>query len=126
MALTDLRVRSAKGDDKPYKLSDDRGLFLLVTPSGSKYWRWSYRFDGKQKTLALGVYPDVSLADARNMRDDARKLNAAGIDPSVAKAKAKVLRTEQLANSFEAVAREWLDKQKPQCVELRSKLSHFR
>lgn len=112
MALTDLKVKTAKPKDKAYKLTDERGLFLLVTASGGKYWRWSYRFDGKQKTLALGIYPDVALSDARNRRDDSRKLLASGQDPSVVKAKAKVVRKDQIANSFESVAREWWEKQK--------------
>lgn len=113
MALTDLAVKGAKPETRPQKLSDERGLFLLINPTGGKYWRWSYRFDGKQKTLALGTYPDVSLLDARNRRDDARKLLASGTDPSAAKAKAKSLRKDQVANSFESVALEWLEKQKP-------------
>lgn len=117
MALTDLKVKAAKPQGKPYKLTDERGLFLLVNPSGGKYWRWSYRFDGKQKTLAMGVYPDIGLSDARNRRDDARKLLASGQDPSVVKAKAKNLRKEQVGNCFESVAREWWDKQKPLWTE---------
>lgn len=76
MALTDIKVRTAKPTDKQYKLTDGNGMHLLVHPNGSKYWRLQYRFGGKQKMLALGVYPDVSLADARARRDDARKLLA--------------------------------------------------
>lgn len=82
MALTDVKVRNTKPADKPVKLTDSSGMHLLIHPNGSKYWRLQYRFAGKQKLLALGVYPAVSLADARNRRDDARRLIAAGIDPS--------------------------------------------
>jgi len=69
MALSDTKVRTIKPLDKPFKLSDERGLFLIVTPTGGKWWRLKYRLDGKEKTLSLGVYPDVSLADAREKRD---------------------------------------------------------
>ncbi len=81
MALTDIKVRTAKPTDKQYKLTDGNGMHLLVHPNGSRYWRLQYRYGGKQKMLALGVYPDVSLADARARRDEARKLLANGIDP---------------------------------------------
>lgn len=79
MALSDTKVRSAKSEDKAYKLTDGNGLFLLVHPNGSKYWRFRYRFGGKEKMLAFGVYPDVSLANAREKRDEARKLVASGL-----------------------------------------------
>ena len=82
MTLTTKQVKNAKAVDSPFKLSDGGGLFLLVQPNGAKYWRLAYRFAYKQKTLALGVYPQVSLADAREKRDEARKLLASGIDPS--------------------------------------------
>lgn len=107
MTLTDVKVRTAKATDKAYKLSDERGLFLLVNPSGSKYWRWSYRYLGKQKTLALGVYPDVSLAAARERREESRKLLANGADPSVYKKSQKSLQKDRASNSFEVVARRW-------------------
>ncbi len=81
MALTDIKVRTAKSTDKQYKLTDGNGMHLLVHPNGSRYWRLQYRFGGKQKMLALGVYPEVSLADARARRDEARKLLANSIDP---------------------------------------------
>ncbi|MCV9880603.1 Arm DNA-binding domain-containing protein, partial [Brenneria izbisi] len=83
MALTDIKVRSAKPEEKPYKLTDGNGMFLLVHTNGSKYWCLRYRSDGKEKTLALGVYPEVSLSEARQKRDDARKLIAAGVDPVI-------------------------------------------
>ena len=81
MALTDTAIRNAKPGLKPVKLFDERGLFLLVTPAGGKWWRFRFRFDSKEKLLSLGVYPDVGLKDARNRRDEARKLLAEGTDP---------------------------------------------
>lgn len=106
MALSDVKVRSAKPETKAYKLTDGDGLVLLVHPNGSKYWRLRYRFGGKEKMLALGKYPEVSLADARARRDEARKLLANGVDPSENKKAVKV-EQEQEAITFEVVAREW-------------------
>ncbi len=83
MPLTDKAVKNAKAGDKPVKLFDGGGMFLLVTPAGQRYWRLKYRVNGKEKLLALGVYPDVSLAVARKKRDEAREKLAAGIDPNV-------------------------------------------
>lgn len=105
MALTDIKVRTAKPTDKQYKLTDGSGMHLLVHPNGSKYWRLQYRFGGKQKMLALGVYPDVSLADARARRDEARKLLANSIDPGDKKKNEKVEQEE--ARTFEQLAIEW-------------------
>jgi hypothetical protein len=82
MALTIAEIKNIKATDKPVKASDGGGLFLLAQPNNAKYWRLAYRFAGKQKTLALGVFPEVSLADARERREEARKLLASGIDPS--------------------------------------------
>ncbi|MDN7536344.1 tyrosine-type recombinase/integrase [Burkholderia cenocepacia] len=113
MPLTDIQVRNAKASAAPYKLTDGNGTFLLVQPNGAKYWRLSYRFLGKQKTLALGVYPAVTLATARKKRDEAREQIAAGIDPGEAKKDAKRAAEIAAANSFEAVAREWYDSQRP-------------
>jgi integrase len=110
MPLRDTAARNAKPTAKPRKLSDDGGLHLLVQPNGSKLWRLSYRFAGKQKTLALGAYPIVSLADARDARDAARKLLARSVDPSVQR---KIDRQIQQANSessFRAVAEEVISK----------------
>ena len=105
--LTVTATNNAKPKDKPYKLADEKGLYLFIQASGGKLWRFDYRFDGKRKTLSLGAYPDVSLADARNKRDDARKLLANETDPSETKKAAKASKTGALANSFEVVAREW-------------------
>lgn len=111
MSLTDVAVRKAKPGDKPYKLADGGGSFLLVNPNGSKWWRLKYRFEGKEKLLALGTYPSTGLADARDKRDAARKLLQAGIDPSAQRKAAKVAGTERAANSFAVIAEEWLAKQ---------------
>lgn len=111
MPLTDVAVKNAKAKDKPYKLADERSLYLLVNRAG-KYWRMDYRYDGKRKTVALGVYPDTTLAYAREMRDVARKLLAQGIDPSENKKATKAARRDNAANSFEVVAREWHSKNK--------------
>jgi integrase len=105
--LTDVSVRSAKAKTKPTKLFDERGLFLLVTPSGGKWWRLKYRFEGKEKLLSLGTYPDITLKLAREARDSARTLVAQGIDPSVQRQATKSAREERSANSFEVIAREW-------------------
>lgn len=105
MALTDIKVRTAKPTDKQYKLTDGNGMHLLIHPNGSRYWRLQYRFGGKQKMLALGVYPEVSLADARARRDEARKLLANGIDPGDKKKNDKVEQEE--ARTFEQLAIEW-------------------
>lgn len=110
MPLTDTAIRNAKPGTKPVKLFDERGLFLLVSPSGGKWWRFKYRFNGKEKQLSLGVYPDVSLKDARDRRDNARKLIASGTDPSENRKAQKSARADRAANSFEVVAREWYAK----------------
>lgn len=111
MPLTDLSVRNAKPQDKPYRLADSLGMYLEVMPNGSKYWRLKYRIAGKEKRLALGVYPSVGLAQARTARDDARRLIAAGTDPSQARKEAKLATTTARAHTFEVVAREWHEKQ---------------
>jgi integrase len=109
--LTNLTVKSAKPKDKLYRLFDQRGLYLEVMPNGSKYWRLKYRFLGKEKRLAFGVYPEVSLSDAREKRDQARKLLADDIDPVAAKHEKRRQAVLNAANTFEAVAREWHSKQ---------------
>lgn len=112
MPLTDISAKSAKPKDKLYKLFDERGLFLSVRPNGGKYWQMKYSFDGKEKLLSFGVYPEVSLKEARNKRDEARKKIKDGIDPSEEKRLIKLTRMIESENSFEAVAREWHNKQK--------------
>lgn len=107
MKLTDTAIKKAKLEAKPYKMADGGGLFLLVQANGSKYWRLKYRYAGKEKLLALGVYPDVSLKDARARRDDARKLLANGSDPGAVKQNQKRQAKISAANSFEALAREF-------------------
>ena len=109
MPLTDTAIRNAKPKSKQYKLHDEKGLYLLVKESG-KYFRLDYRFEGKRKTLALGVYPTVRLAEAREKRDDARKMIADGVDPNLQRKISKVISAEQTENTFEAVAREWFAK----------------
>lgn len=106
MALTDIKVRSAKPEDKEYSLTDGDGMFLLVHPNGSKYWRLRFRFGGKQHLMALGVYPEVSLSEARQKRDEARKLVAAGTDPREHKKSIKAKQQDD-EKTFEAVARAW-------------------
>jgi integrase len=110
MALSDTQCKNAKPKEKPYKLADEKGMFLLVNPNGSKYFRLKYRFDGKEKTLALGVYPEISLKQARDKRDNARKQIADDIDPGEHKKAVKQSRAESLANSFEVIAREWYER----------------
>ncbi|MEX6159678.1 tyrosine-type recombinase/integrase [Providencia manganoxydans] len=106
MALTDAKVRAAKPLDKSYKLTDGDGMHLMVHTNGSKYWRLQYRFGGKQKMLALGIYPEISLAEAREKRDTARKLIANGFDPSEKRKEVKEEQQKEF-NTFEKVARDW-------------------
>lgn len=105
MALTDIKVRTVKPLDKPFKLTDGEGMHLLINPNGSKYWRLQYRFGGKQKMLALGVYPTVTLADARKRREIAKKLISDGIDPAEKKKEDKI--EQNGSTTFESVARDW-------------------
>lgn len=111
MALTELEIKKAKSTDKPYRMTDGGGMCLFVHPNGGKYWRLSYRFGGKQKTLALGVYPDVSLLEARERREQARKLLANGADPGAVKQEAKQAGHKALQaaseNSFATLATEF-------------------
>jgi integrase len=114
MALTDTKIRQSKPKSKPYKQSDGNGLYLQIQPKGAKYWRLAYRYAEKQKTLALGIYPEVTLADARKKRADAKSYLAKGIDPSnmMSKKVRKRTEVENLENSFESIAREWHEQQK--------------
>ncbi|WP_186133568.1 tyrosine-type recombinase/integrase [Burkholderia gladioli] len=112
MPLTDTAIRNAKPGGRQQKLFDGGGLFLLITPAGQRYWRLKYRFAGKEKLLALGVYPDVTLAVAREKKDSARKKLAVGVDPGEAKRVEKREARLAASNSFEAVARGWMDERK--------------
>lgn len=116
MPLTDTAIRTAKPTDKPYKLSDEKGLFLLIQPNGAKYWRLKYRYGGKEKMLSFGVYPDIGLKDARTKRDEARNLLTKDVDPGEHKKATKAAKVERSANSFEVICREWLEARK-QTVE---------
>lgn len=106
--LTEAAVKAAKPREKPYKLFDERGLYLLVTPERSRLWRFKYKFERREKLLALGTYPDVGLKDARKRRDDARRVIADGVDPSAQRRAAKAAQ----GDTFKAIAQEWLGKQK--------------
>lgn len=110
MPLTDLEIRRSKPREKPYTLSDGNGLSLLIEPNGSKGWRFRYRFDGKPKMLSLGTYPTISLTEARQKRDDAKKLVAAAINPSEVRKREKQDRKAVRGNTFEVIAREWYEK----------------
>lgn len=110
MPITDTAIRRAKPRAKPYKMFDTGGLFLLVAPNGGKWWRFKYRFANKEKLLSLGVYPAVSLKDARDRRDEERKKLANMVDPSVNRQAVKAAWENNQANSFEIVAREWIGK----------------
>ena len=103
MPLTDTAIRNAKPLDKSWKLSDAQGLYLLIKPNGSKLWQLKYRFGGKEKKLAFGAYPTVTLANARKLREEARAVLSAGDDPGVKKQQEK-----KSGNTFEEVARKWL------------------
>ncbi|MGZ3579727.1 MAG: tyrosine-type recombinase/integrase [Syntrophales bacterium] len=112
MALSDIKIRTSKPSDKQKKLFDGDGLFLLVTPQGGKYFRLKYRFDGKEKLLALGTYPEISLADARQRRDEARGQIAHGIDPGAVRKAQKQAETSE-TETFEVITREWHTKFTP-------------
>ena len=116
MSLSATRVRSCKAQAKPYKLFDEKGLFLLVQPTSAKYWRFKYRYGGKEKLLSMGTYPEVSLKAARERRDDARKLVVSGVDPSAARRAEHRARTHARESSFERVAYEWFARKEPNWV----------
>ncbi|MGZ8910994.1 MAG: tyrosine-type recombinase/integrase [Methylococcaceae bacterium] len=108
MPLSDTAIKNAKPrNDKPFKLPDEKGLYLLITVAGGKWWRFDYRFAGKRKTLSMGVYPETTLKDARIKRDEARELIAKDIDPGENRKAVKSSKAESAANSFEVIAREW-------------------
>ncbi|KFD25679.1 integrase, partial [Sphingobium yanoikuyae] len=110
MALSALALSKAKPREKPYKLADGHGLYLLVTPQGGRYWRMNYRFDGKAKTMAMGVFPLITLAEAREKREDARKLLAAGSDPCAKRKEIEAQEAFEATTGFRIVAEEWLAK----------------
>jgi hypothetical protein len=115
--LTATSDKQTKPKEKPFRLSDEKGLYLEVHPNGSKYWRLKYRFAGKEKRLALGVYPEVSLTKAREKRSDARELLADGIDPGERTRADKLRSKSQAADSFGAIAAEWFNKEQPHWSE---------
>ena len=110
--LTDAAVKTAKPRDKDYKLSDSGGLYLFVTRAGHRSWRLKYRFGGKEKRLVFGSYPEIKLAEARRMRDDAKRLLREGRDPAYERRKAKLVNASKQEHLFEEVAREWHSLQK--------------
>ncbi len=110
--LSDVKIRKAKGADKPYKLADERGLHLYVTPAGGRLWRYRYEIGGKEKLLSLGSYPDVGLAEARVARDDAKGILRQGRDPAVVKKQRKAVAAKEGVETFEALTREWHTLQK--------------
>jgi integrase len=113
MMLTNTAVKNAKPKEKPYKLTDGDGLYLLVKPNGGKYWRFKYMYVGKEKLLALGTYPEVSLGEAREKRLDSRKLLAADADPGSKRKEEKRRKVYNAENSFRVVAKEWFETNKP-------------
>jgi len=120
MALTDVSARNAKPREKAYKLADEKGMFLHVFPNGSKYWRLKYRHASKEKTLALGVYPETGLRTARERRDQARQLLADGIDPGEQRKAGKAADPQAAESGFESVAREWFNKFSPKWAHTHS------
>lgn len=113
MPLTETKIKAIKPAEKTCKYADEKGMYLEVASSGGRWWRLKYRIVGKEKRLSLGVYPDVSLAKARELRDEARKLIAVGIDPSEVRKEAKQAKVAAEANRFEVVTREWLASEAP-------------
>lgn len=111
MPLSDAQIKKAKPADKPVRLYDERGLYLELSPSGGKWWRFKYRFDGKERLLSMGVYPDTSLKEARARRDTARNQIAAAVDPGAVRKAEKAVRAAAVINSLESVSRAWLKKQ---------------
>ena len=110
--LTDTKIRNAKPKDKKYKIYDSGGLYIIIAPAGGKWWRFKYRFDGKEKQISLGTYPEVSLAKARVKRDRLREQVADGVNPSAVRKAIKASKASN-ENTFEAVAREWHTKYTP-------------
>ena len=111
MPLTEIALKNARPTAKPYKIADASGLFVLVNPNGSRLWRLKYRFAGKEKLLTFGAYPEVSLKQARDLRDAAKRLLVDGKDPSVERKTAKRAARLAAENDFETIAREFVQKQ---------------
>ena len=107
--LTDTEIKRAKAAEKAYSMGDGGGLYLWVKPTGGKLWRWSYRFEGKEKLMSLGKYPDVSLAQARERHTEARKLLATGVDPMALRKAEKTAEKVAVENSFQSVTAQWLE-----------------
>jgi len=105
--LTNVEIQNAKQSPTPAKLTDGRGLYLLVTPAGSKLWRWRFRFEGEEKLMAVGSYPDVSLEQACDKVDEVRKLFATGTDPMTTRKTEKIARRLAVEDTFDAVAKKW-------------------
>ena len=117
MPLTDIAIRSAKPQEKPQRLFDGGGLYLEISPAGGKWWRLKYRFDGKEKRLSLGTYPDIGLKEARERRDGLRRQLANGVDPGINRKMQKEARAQRAADSFETIAREWFAMNLPTWAE---------
>ena len=117
MYLTEMKIKKAKPKDKAYKISDGDGMHVLVSPNGSKYWRLKYRFDGKEKLLALGIYPEVTLTEAREKRLAARKLISQKIDPGAKKRQDKIESKLSSQSTFEVIARKWHEKKQSELSE---------
>ncbi|GHT95293.1 hypothetical protein FACS1894122_12680 [Alphaproteobacteria bacterium] len=115
--LSDKECRNLKPKDKTYCVSDEKSLYMEVHPNGSKYWMWKYRYASKQKRIALVVYPEVSLKDAREKREEMRKILKAGEDPAELRKKKKIEVRENTVNTFENIAREWFEKKKHTLAE---------
>lgn len=120
MALSDTTIKTAKPGEKPRKISDEKGLYLLLRPGGGRWWRFDYRFAGKRRTISFGTYPEVPLKAARARRDEARAMVAAGVDPGEQRKADKIAATVAATNSFEEVAREWFARQKTGWAESHS------
>ncbi|GHT99806.1 hypothetical protein FACS1894126_6110 [Alphaproteobacteria bacterium] len=115
--LSDSACKNAKPKDKVYAITDGEGMYLEIHPNGSKYWRMKYRYGDKQKRIALGVYPEVSLKEAREKKSAARKILKSGEDPSIVKKKEKIELKEDIVNTFENIVMEWLKKKKTEVAD---------
>jgi integrase len=121
MPLSDTSIRNAKPGDKAYTLTDERGLSIQINPNGGKWWRLRFRFDGKEKMLSVGTYPDIGLKEARERREEARNLLANGVDPSQHRKATKAAKVALAANSFEIICREWLENKRSNVEEAQYK-----